>query len=463
MELLVRDDYELFLKEYPEYKHTEKLDHLRDTDFSRLDDQGHTYLDYTGGGLYARSQLDEHITMLSHGVFGNPHSTNPTSLASEERVEEARQAVLEYFNAGNYYCVFTPNATGALKIIGESFPFGEKSHFLLPFDNHNSVNGIREYARKKGAEYVYTPVNIEDLRFNPQALEKQLAAFTSDYHKLFAYPAQSNVSGVKHDLAWIKKAQNQGWNVLLDASAYVPTNRLDLVDHQPDFVSMSFYKMFGYPTGLGALLIHKDSYHLLEKPWFAGGTVTLASVMADGFILDKAHTRFEDGTINYLGIPAIKMGLDYLTEAGIDRINKRVSILTSYLIKELMEIRHGNGHPVVRIFGPGDEEGRGGTIILNLFDQDGEIVPFQEVEQRANEMNFSIRTGCFCNPGIDEISNVLNRGELQDFFDSHKDGSYQEMQESLEKMRGAIRISLGIVSNFADVRRFLRFLSYYQQ
>lgn len=37
--------------------------------------------------------------------------------------------------------------------------------------------------------------------------------------------------------------------VLLDAAAYIPTNRLDLSVVKPDFVTMSFYKVFGYPTG----------------------------------------------------------------------------------------------------------------------------------------------------------------------------------------------------------------------
>ena len=31
--------------------------------------------------------------------------------------------IISYFNAYDYECVFTQNASGALKIIGESFPF----------------------------------------------------------------------------------------------------------------------------------------------------------------------------------------------------------------------------------------------------------------------------------------------------------------------------------------------------
>jgi DNA-directed RNA polymerase specialized sigma24 family protein len=45
---------------------------------------------------------------------------------------------------------------------------------------------------------------------------------------LFAYPAQSNFSGVQHPLSWVCQAQGAGYDVLLDAAAFVPANRLDL-------------------------------------------------------------------------------------------------------------------------------------------------------------------------------------------------------------------------------------------
>ena len=85
-------------------------------------------------------------------------------------------------------------------------------------------------------------------------------------NKLFAFPAQSNVSGVKHDLGWIKKAQDLGWDVLLDAAAFVPTNQLDLKEVKPDFVCVSFYKIFGYPTGIGCLMVNKEKFKKLQKP-----------------------------------------------------------------------------------------------------------------------------------------------------------------------------------------------------
>jgi selenocysteine lyase/cysteine desulfurase len=127
------------------------------------------YLDSTGGALDAEYQIRAHMALLNDGIFGNPHSKNLTSMAMTQLVEQAREYVLHYFNASpeEYTVIFTPNATGALKLVGESYPFGAGDHFLLTFDNHNSVNGIREFARSRGATVTYIPVLLRTCARTP--------------------------------------------------------------------------------------------------------------------------------------------------------------------------------------------------------------------------------------------------------------------------------------------------------
>src|SRR5262245_35791469 len=135
--------YDGFLQAYPEFAATSRLDALRSLEYGRLDAHGHVYLDYTGGGLYADCQIRDHLALIGDQVFGNPHSKNLTSLAMGERVEETRARVLSYFNASpdEYVAIFTPNATGALRLVGESYPFDRDAVLALTADNHNSVNG----------------------------------------------------------------------------------------------------------------------------------------------------------------------------------------------------------------------------------------------------------------------------------------------------------------------------------
>jgi len=317
-------------------------------EFSRLRANDHHYLDYTGGGLYAASQIQRHHDRLDTGVFGNPHSINPTSLAATEGAERARRKVLDFFNAGqDYFCVFTANATGALKIVGECFPWEPGSRYLLLQDNHNSVNGIREYCRSASGRFDYAPVCPGSLTINEQALTEKLDQPATG-PRLFAYPAQSNVSGVKHDLAWVERAKAAGWCTLLDAAAFVPTNRLDLQQVQPDFIALSFYKMFGYPTGIGALLVRKSAMGMLRKRWFAGGNVRIAGVTVPQHVLHQDHERFENGTINYLALPAVSDGLEFLEKVGMERLQSRVQNLSRSLYRRLSALQHSNGRPCLR-------------------------------------------------------------------------------------------------------------------
>lgn len=438
------------------------LDELRRREFARLDEQGHVYLDYTGGGLYADSQIRRHGELLRSGVFGNPHSVNPTSKRSTELVEETRRRVLAYFRADpeEYEAIFTANASQALKLVGESYPFETGDRFLLTFDNHNSVNGIREYDRAHGAETTYVPLDPE-LRLDEETLRRELERPSSGRHRLFAYPAQSNFSGVQHSPHWIERARDADWDVLVDAAAFVPTNRLDLSRWHPDFVALSFYKMFGYPTGVGMLLARRPALAKLHRPWFAGGTITVASVQADRHVLAPGAAAFEDGTLNYLNIPAVSYGLDLLEEVGVETIHRRVTRLTGELLEGLSALRHADGAPVVRIYGPRSTSMRGGTLALNLFDARGEPIDHQLVERRAAERKISIRTGCFCNPGAGEAALELSRGELERCFaESGHDMTYEDLRGCVDPRHGsgAVRVSLGLVSNRADVETFVDFV-----
>ena len=446
-----------FLAEHPTFRDTAILDELRATEYARLDARGHTYLDYTGGSLYAQSQLEEHVALLHDVVYGNPHSANPTSLASTALVDRTRAAVLRFFNApeSEYACIFTPNATGALRLVGEAYPFGRHSRFLATFDNHNSVNGIREFARAKGARTAYVPIQDPDLRVAGGMIEDYLGEASPDGSNLFGYPAQSNFSGVKHPLDWIDLAHERGWDVLLDCAAFVPTSRLDLSRFRPDFVAISFYKIFGYPTGLGALIARRDALARLERPWFSGGTVVTANVQGDLAVPLSGHAGFEDGTVDYLGIPAVEIGLRHIERIGIDTISRRVEALGTWLLEALQRLRHSDGAPAVRIYGPAEWDRRGATIAFNFLHPDGREVDERFVDLVAGAHGVSIRTGCFCNSGAAETAFSLSADTLIET--EYEDGMILDDYIRLVGMPtgGAVRVSLGLATNFADVYRFM--------
>src|SRR5688572_16049466 len=456
------NEFQTFLEHYPTFKQTESIDKLRASDYARLDSGEHIYLDYTGGGIYAESQIQKHQKLLHENVYGNPHSSNPTSITATHLVESAREYILKFFHADpdEYLAIFTSNASGALKLIGESYPFS-KGRYLLTFDNHNSVNGIREFAHARGGEVTYIPVMLPEMRVDARQLNVELARPSKNGHNLFAYPAQSNFSSVKHPLEWIEKAQSHGWDVLLDAAAYVPTSKLDLGKVKPDFVPISFYKIFGYPTGLGALIARKSALAKLHRPWFAGGTITVASVQTEKYYLADGAPAFEDGTLDYLNIPAIEIGLKHIESIGYDVIGERVKTLTGWLLQNLTDMKHSTGERLVRLFGPNSMEGRGGAITVNFYDKNGKAFDHRFIESEANKVNISLRTGCFCNPGAGEIALGISRVELDVCFTSpeHEDKmTIDDFRLCIDgKSSGAVRISVGMVTNFNDVQAFLSF------
>ncbi|MGZ4290659.1 MAG: aminotransferase class V-fold PLP-dependent enzyme [Gaiellaceae bacterium] len=448
-----------FWRAHPSYADTAVLDELRRSDFARLDSAGHVYLDYTGAGLYADSQLAEHLELLRHNVFGNPHSLNPTSATMTELVEQARDAVLEFFRASpdEYVAIFTPNATGALRLVGEAYPFHPGDRFLLTFDNHNSVNGIREFARARGAETTYVPSEASDLRVDETLLPRYLTEVGGAHHNLFAYPAQSNFSGVQQPLAWIEYARAHGWDVLLDAAAYVPTNRLDLSRWHPDFVVLSFYKMFGWPTGVGCLIARRDALAKLERPWFSGGTIVAAFVQREWYQSAPGAAHFEDGTVNFLSLPAVEIGLRFLDRIGIETIHARVEALGSLLLETLGSLRHRDGSPAATIYGPRDFDRRGATIAFNFLQADGRVVDERYVDRVADRHKISLRTGCFCNPGAGEVAFTISRETLV----GGEFGEGMTLDDYVDAIGlpsgGAVRASLGLASNLADIERFSAF------
>jgi selenocysteine lyase/cysteine desulfurase len=251
--------------------------------------------------------------------------------------------------------------------------------------------------------------------------------------------------------------------VLLDAAAFTPTNQLDLRRWRPDFVSQSFYKMFGYPTGVGCLIARTAALAKLHRPWFAGGTITVASVQGDKFYLAEGAAAFEDGTPNYLALPAVEFGLEYLSQIGVETIHTRVHCLTGWLVERLSALCHSNGRSLARIYGPRSKNHRGGTITFNFYDHENRAIDHRDVERRANAANLSLRTGCFCNPGGGEIALGITGSELSSCFHQPEHEEHLTIDDFRlcidGKSTGAVRVSLGLASNVADVDAFIAFAS----
>jgi len=361
--------------------------------------------------------------------------------------------VLQFVEAdpAKYDVCFTANASGALRLVGEAYPFGRDSRLLLAADNHNSVNGIRTYARAAGAAVRVMPIDAE-LRL----VEGTLGAERAMAPSLVAFPAQSNFSGVRHPLSLVDRAHELGFDVVLDAAGFLPTSALSLRTVPADFVALSLYKIVGYPSGVGALVARRDALAKLRRPSFSGGTVEAVSAWDDVHVLKRDAEAFEDGTVNFLGLAAVPAALDFIGAVGVARISRRVASLERDLRDRLAALRHRNGAPLVTLYGAASED-RGATIAFNVLDASGDVVPYWHVEERAREMRVSIRGGCFCNPGAAERALGIDSVALADCLRAARERgiafSHGWLAECLGRPVGALRMSLGYGTDAGDVAR----------
>jgi selenocysteine lyase/cysteine desulfurase len=135
--------------------------------------------------------------------------------------------------------------------------------------------------------------------------------------------------------------------------------------------------------------------------------------------------------------------------------------LTSWLIDNLLSLRHSNGQPVIELYGPHHCQMRGGTLALNVLSPDGVIFDERIIDRKACALRLSLRTGCFCNPGAGERAFNIPEQALLTNLDQNTARPALTMDDFLARIglqsAGAVRVSLGLVSNFADVYRCLQF------
>jgi selenocysteine lyase/cysteine desulfurase len=124
-----------------------------------------------------------------------------------------------------------------------------------------------------------------------------------------------------------------------------------------------------------------------------------------------------------------------------------------------LALHYENGRPLIRLYGPPNTERRGGTLTFNFYDALGRPIDHRLVEHLANQANISLRSGCFCNPGAGEIALGISRPELVACFSQPSERlTLDDFRLCIDgKSSGAVRVSLGLASNFADVFRFLAF------
>ncbi|KAF8475727.1 pyridoxal phosphate-dependent transferase [Kalaharituber pfeilii] len=438
-----------------------------------------TYLDHSGTTLYPTSFIDQSSTILKSQIFGNPHSGSPSSMLATKHVEDVRKQILRFLNANenDWDVVFVANATAGVKLVAEAFQGAAKLKGKKGFkyryhrDAHTSLIGARELSQdwkcywsdEEVEEWLGQTKASRSLRCLPWSRP------TSRMPCLFAYPAQSNLTGRRLPLRWAQLARDRhGYFTLLDAAAYLMTRNMDLGDLStaPDYVTCSWYKVFGMPD-VGSLIVKKGSAAniLRHRAFFGGGTVNtlLAGNPHHSIKAGQPHEGLEDGTVPFHSIIMLGVAMRQHQEihGGLDRVGKHTGALALCLYEMLSNLRHGNGVKVVEFYSTPkylDTSLQGPVLSFNLKDMRGEYIGYLEVEKRASEEQIHIRTGGNCNPGGVQWYCGLEESELKRMFESGEKACSDNVDLVRGKPVGLVRVSLGAMSTWDDIYTFGEFV-----
>jgi molybdenum cofactor sulfurtransferase len=410
---------------------------------------------------------------MTSNLLGNPHSASASSQLSSRLIDDTRLQVLRFFNASpdDYDVVFVANATAAIKLVADAFRDADTGFWYgYHTDAHTSLVGIRELAGR-GSRCFRDDAEVNDWISN--------AAVNSHCDGrdlgLFAYPAQSNMTGHRPPLAWCGQirdataSSSSRMYTLYDAAGLVSTCPLDLSDigNAPDFTALSFYKIFGFPD-LGALIARKESADVLRsRRYFGGGTVDMVITAGEQWHSKKAsslHSSLEDGTTAFHSILALNSALSAHTQlyGSMSNISRHTTFLARKAHDALSGLRHANGTMVCNFYGIEISDGsvwggRGPVIAFNLLDSRGRWVGTSEVEKMAIVKNIQLRTGGLCNPGGIARHLGLSPEEMRrNFASGQRCGDDHDIIN--DKPVGALRISFGAMSSLNDVEAFIAFV-----
>jgi molybdenum cofactor sulfurtransferase len=431
---------------------------------------GMTYLDHAGTTLPSKALSDSFARQLQTNLVANPHSALASSPSFTQKiVEDTRKSVLDLFHAdsAHFEVVFVANATAAIKLVLEAFQGHEQGFdYYYHRDCHTSLVGVRELAHK--SHCLASDEETEQWLSSGQSSSETDAR---NRPTLFSYPAQSNMNGRRLPLSWPGRLRSspghENTYTLLDVAALVSTTALDLSDptRAPDFLSLSFYKIFGFPD-LGALIVRKSAIHVFDhRRYFGGGTTEMITVDKPWFARKQKSLSdgVEDGTSATHNILALKCAIatHQTLYGGLSQVSKHTTWLAKQLYDHLSALRHANGRPVCHIYKDpsssyGDGNTQGATVAFNIMNSNGAWVRTSDVGNRAMAAKIHLRAGGLCNPG--GMADAL--GMSAEFLQEHHAAGWVCGQDSDHnaKPSGMVRASFGACSTLKDVLVLVQFV-----
>ncbi|CAM5601358.1 Cysteine desulfurase [Streptomyces tendae] len=262
--------------------------------------------------------------------------------------EGARDKVAEFVNAPSRdEVIFTKNASESLNLVANMLGWADEPYrvdheteiVITEMEHHSNIVPWQLLAQRTGAKLKWFGLT-DDGRLDLSNIDEIITEKT----KIVSFVLVSNILGTVNPVeAIVRRAQEVGALVCVDASQAAPHMPLDVQALQADFVAFTGHKMCG-PTGIGVLWGRQE---LLEDlPPFLGGGEMIETVSMSSSTYAPAPHKFEAGTPPIAQAVGLGAAIDYLSAIGMDKILAHEHAITEYAVKRLLEV------PDLRVHGP---------------------------------------------------------------------------------------------------------------
>lgn len=329
---------------------------------------------------------------------------NQASLAASRELMMTRETLACFFNIpAAEQVIFTQNVTESLNV-GLQGLLQPGDHVLVSSLEHNAVIRPLEHLKAGGISYTVIPCAPEGI-LNVSSLEE----YRTQKTRMLCFTHASNVLGTIMPIRELGRyAREHELLFMVDAAQSAGVLPIDVQDMNIDFLAFTGHKGLLGPAGTGGFYVRKG---LSLRPLLYGGTGIHSARLAQPEVWPEG---LESGTRNVAGLAALRAGVEFILEQGLEQIRRHELDLIKNLLKGLETL------PGAEILGPRTAERRVGLVACNFagFSADG----LAHILDR--DYGIITRSGLHCAPLAHQTAGTLKKGALRispGFFNTGED------------------------------------------
>jgi cysteine desulfurase/selenocysteine lyase len=341
------------------------------------------FLDSAASTQKPRQVLDAMRDFYEHSYANVHRGVYRLAERATAGYEGARGKVATFVNApSEREVVFTRSATEALNLVAYAWGLDRLGPgdvvVVTELEHHSSFVPWQYVAGRTGATFRVIPID-ESGELDLAALEEiERAGAVKVVSANYVSNTLGTVNPVQQLAAW---AHERGAIMVVDAAQAAPHRRVDVQALDCDFLAVSAHKLCG-PSGSGALWGRRELLEDME-PFNLGGEM-IRSVSAERTTWNELPYKFEAGTPAIAEAVGFGAAIDYLTEVGLEAVERHERELVEYTLGRLAEL------PWIRTYGPAPER-RAGIVSFNV-----EGVHPHDVAQLLDWEGVAVRAGHHC-------------------------------------------------------------------